>query len=292
MRTRQAKGFVSDRCELNRQIRKDNALLRELKAQVQKLLKTLKDTIPVIAKAMERVRMKMLILSYQGIRTRSFIQRNKDSLRSIRPRFNRYTEIAAKLKELLTERKALLAEKKELSPLKIGEHRRLSQRIATLTEDVEELKSEKTRILSDLHRADDSEMKEVKKWVTDMETELQKAETVDARFSAELDAALAEYHGLEEKSAGLDQTELWAARLELRPETEKEDASKVQDAYGIKYDPAIMDMARVQVKELSGEKWTFEQKRSIQEVLRKNKAEGHGRENQPQRRRRPREQER
>lgn len=291
MRTRQAKGFVSDRCELNRQIRKDNALLRELKAQVQKLLKTLKDTIPVIAKAIERVRMKMLILSYQGIRTRSFIQRNKDSLRSIRPRFNRYTEIAAKLKELLTERKALLAEKKELSPLKIGEHRRLSQRIATLTEDVEELKSEKARILSDLHRADDSEMKEVKKWVTDMETELQKAETADVRFSGELDAALAEYHGLEEKSASLDQTELWAARLELRPETEKEAASKVQDAYGIKCDPAIMDMARVQVKELSGEKWTFEQKRSIQEVLRKNKAEGHGRENQPQRRR-PREQER
>lgn len=156
-------------------------------------------------------------------------------------------------------RKKLLSEKKELPPLKIGEHRRLGQRIATLTEDIEELKSEKARILSDLHRTDDSEMKEVKKWVQNMETELQKAETADTRFSAELDAALAEYHGLEETAGDFDKTELWAACLELRPEMEKEAASKVQDTYGVKYDPAIMGMAREQVTELTGEKWTYEQ---------------------------------
>ena len=215
-RAMEAKGFVSDRCELNRQIRRDNALLREVKAQVQKLLKTIKDTLPAIARAMERVRMKMLILSYQGIRTRNFISRNKESLQRIRPRFNRYTEIAAKLRELLGERKTLLAEKKELPPLKIGEHRRLSQRIAALTEDMEELKSEKARILSDFDRTDDSGMKEVKKWVRDIEAELQKAEAADSRFTAELDEALAEYHDLEEKAADFDQTELWSARVNGR----------------------------------------------------------------------------
>lgn len=179
--------------------------------------------------------MKMLILSYQGIRTRSFIQRNKDSLRSIRPHFSHYTEIVSQLKEMFKERKKLLSEKKELPPpLKIGEHRRLSQRIAMLTEDIEELESEKARILSDLHRADDSEVKEVEKWVQDMETELQKAETT----------ALAEYHRLEDKTADFDKTDLWAACLELRPEKEKEPASKVQEAYGVKYDPAIMGIAR------------------------------------------------
>lgn len=35
-------GIVSDRCELNRQIREDNKLLRELKKQVQKLMKAVK----------------------------------------------------------------------------------------------------------------------------------------------------------------------------------------------------------------------------------------------------------
>lgn len=34
------KGMLSDRCEINRQIRADNKMLRELKAQVNKLIQT------------------------------------------------------------------------------------------------------------------------------------------------------------------------------------------------------------------------------------------------------------
>ena len=36
---------VSDRCELNRQIKADNALLRELRGQVKKLAQAVKNTI-------------------------------------------------------------------------------------------------------------------------------------------------------------------------------------------------------------------------------------------------------
>ena len=39
------KGIISDRCEMNRQIRRDNALLRQLKAEVQRLMEALKNTI-------------------------------------------------------------------------------------------------------------------------------------------------------------------------------------------------------------------------------------------------------
>ena len=49
------KGIISDRCEINRQIKADNALLRELKAAVKKLGQAVKNTIPVIAEAMEKV---------------------------------------------------------------------------------------------------------------------------------------------------------------------------------------------------------------------------------------------
>ena len=41
-RALEAKGVVSDRCELNRQIKRDNALLREIKAQVRKLMQAVK----------------------------------------------------------------------------------------------------------------------------------------------------------------------------------------------------------------------------------------------------------
>lgn len=48
-RAMEEKGFVSDRCELNRQIRRDNALLKSLKAAIAKLTDSLKRSIPAVA---------------------------------------------------------------------------------------------------------------------------------------------------------------------------------------------------------------------------------------------------
>ena len=48
-RALEKKGIISDRCEINRQIKADNALLRELKATVKKLMQAVKNTVPAIA---------------------------------------------------------------------------------------------------------------------------------------------------------------------------------------------------------------------------------------------------
>ena len=55
-RALEKRGIVSDRCELNRQIEADNALLRELKAQVKKLIQAVQNIIPATAEAMESLR--------------------------------------------------------------------------------------------------------------------------------------------------------------------------------------------------------------------------------------------
>ena len=60
-RALEKKGIVSDRCELNRQIKADNALLRELKATVKKLMQTVKVSVPALAEAMESLRANMVI---------------------------------------------------------------------------------------------------------------------------------------------------------------------------------------------------------------------------------------
>lgn len=64
-RTLEKKGIVSDRCELNRQIKTDNALLRELKTAVKKLIQAVKNMVPAIAEVMEKLRSNMIIFSYQ-----------------------------------------------------------------------------------------------------------------------------------------------------------------------------------------------------------------------------------
>ena len=53
----ECRGFiVSDRCELNRGIKTDNTLLRELKEQMKMLARTVKNTIPIFAEAVEFLR--------------------------------------------------------------------------------------------------------------------------------------------------------------------------------------------------------------------------------------------
>ena len=79
------RGIISDRCELNRQIKADNALLRELKSAVQKLTQTVKNTLPAIAEAMENLRKNLLLFCYQLGYLRKGKERLNASLNTLRP---------------------------------------------------------------------------------------------------------------------------------------------------------------------------------------------------------------
>ena len=107
------KGIISDRCEINRQIKADNALLRELKATVKKLMQAVKNTVPAIAEAMEKLRSSILIFSYQL----RYIGMGKNSMgkriKAVKPELERYTGLVQQIKEKSKEHKSLVAEKKE-----------------------------------------------------------------------------------------------------------------------------------------------------------------------------------
>ena len=60
-RSLELQGIKADRCELNRQIRADNKLLRELKAQLAKLSKVVENTVEHIAETLERLRSSFLM---------------------------------------------------------------------------------------------------------------------------------------------------------------------------------------------------------------------------------------
>ena len=155
-RAMEQNGSVSDRCELNRQIKADNKLLRELKAQVAKLLDAVKNTIPAIAETMETIRQNMLIFRYQLLHTWAAKRNISDTLNAILPDFRKYTEIVKQLKDKTKERRELLAEKKATPILHVVKHIELSRQIAALTEDMEELRSEKNILLGLFDKSDDA----------------------------------------------------------------------------------------------------------------------------------------
>ena len=234
------KGIISDRCELNRQIKADNALLRELRGQVKKLMQTVKNSVPAIAEAMEKLRGSMLIFSYQlrhiGIGKHNIGRRVK----AIKPELERYTGLVQQIKAKSKECKNLLAEKKETPFYQIPKLHDLSRRIAELTEELEELNTEKEMLLRFLDCADDTGISSVKKDIAAMESALKKLEAQEAKYSAELDAALKEYSGLKEQASEFDAGELMEARLSIRGEKERSAVTRVQDAYGEKYDSLMM----------------------------------------------------
>ena len=264
-RALERQGVISDRCEINRQIKADNALLRELKAAVRKLTQAVKNTIPALAEAMERLRGNMIIFRYQLRHIGMGKHRMNEHIQAAVPKLERYMGLVRQIKEKTKERKNLLAEKKETPFYQIPKLRDLARRIAELTEELEELKTEKEMLLRSLDCADDTGISSVKKDIAAMESALKKLEAQEAKYSAELDAALKEYSELKEQASEFDAGELMEARISIRGEKERSAVTLVQDAYGEKYDSLMMFDSKRDVANLLHEE---AETRSVRERLR------------------------
>ena len=92
----------------------------------------------------------------------------------LKPDLERYTLLVQQIKNKTKERKTLLAEKKATPFYQFVAHNDLAKQIAELAEDLEELKSEKTMLLSSFDCSEDTGIAEVKKSVAAMEENLKR----------------------------------------------------------------------------------------------------------------------
>ncbi len=118
-RALEQKGVVSDRCELNRQIKADNAFLWELKSLVKKLIDAAKNAVPAIAEAMETVRQKLIIFRYHLLHIGAGKKNFTSPLRVVKPDLRRYENIVRHLKDKIRERRILLDEKKAVPAIQV-----------------------------------------------------------------------------------------------------------------------------------------------------------------------------
>ena len=252
-RALEKKGIISDRCELNRQIKADNAMLRELKATVKKLMQAVKNTIPAIAKAMESVRQNVLIFCYQLGHIRTGQRKLKTYISDVKAEMKQYSSLVEQIKEKSRERKSLLAEQKELPFWNVPRKKELTARIAELTELLEELKSEKAIVLQHLQCADDSNLSDVKKEIAKSEAGLKKLEEQEMKYAAELDNALKQYAELQEQAADFEPLDLHQARQEIRSDKKQSAIRRVQNTYGNAYNSMTMFDAKHETANLLGE---------------------------------------
>ena len=259
------KGIISDRCEINRQIKADNALLRELKAEIKKLAALVVRTVPAIAERLEKLRSRVLIFCYQLSHIRGGKTHIQKSLAVWKPELERYTALVQQIKEKSKERKTLVAEKKKTQFYQIPKLHDFTRRITELTEEIEELKTEKNFLLRSLNCADDADISDVKKEIATLEIALKKLDEQEVKYATELEDAMKQYAELNAQVADMDAVELKDARLIIRPDRERSATDRIKAAYGEKYDPVMMHDSKRDVANLLNEETGA---RSVRNLLR------------------------
>ena len=270
-RALEKKGIIADRCEINRQIKADNALLRELKATVKKLMQAVKNTLPAMAEKLETLRQNMIIFRYQLLHIATGKGNLTNRLNILRPELEHYLRLVKQIRSKIKQRKLLINERKNVPAWNLAKRQDLAKQISTLSEDIEELRSEKAMLLRSLDCADDAAMGDVKKDIAAMEAALKKLDEQESKYAAELESVLQQYRELEAQTAEFDAEELTAARLQLRPDMDRSTVSRIQAAYETQYNPFIMTEARQDVSEMLNE--NKEEPHSVRNRLRSHQQE-------------------
>jgi len=216
----EAAGHVSDRCELNRQIRADNALVRTLKAAVQKLKSVVETTIPALASAMETVRQNIIVFNYGLLHIRDRKKETGEYVSKAKAQYSRYLDLRSQIKAKLDERKALQTELDGLGLLSIGRRKELKTQLAALVEEIEELRFEEKSIVQGFGKEDTSGMKQVKGEISSAEADMVKLGKDETTLTDAIGREREKFTELKEQAAGLNRGELTDARLALRPQME------------------------------------------------------------------------
>lgn len=140
------RGGVSDRCELNRQIKADNILLRKLK----ELVHSLENTATKIAKKLENIRNNLITLKYKFIFNKKQIKQ-VEAEKQITPNLiKQFRDLSEEIEQKTAEYKQIKAEKNACSPLNFFKQNQLSKQLENLSKEIKSLKSDIEFVLYEL----------------------------------------------------------------------------------------------------------------------------------------------
>ncbi|WP_343274522.1 MobA/MobL family protein [Ligaoa zhengdingensis] len=267
-RQMEAMELVSDRCEINRQTREQNKLIRAIRAEITKLTNAIMTSVTALAKALETARKGILLLRYSWLYYTGAAKKLDERIQEIQSDYERSLEIRKLLREKSKHKKALTAELKALSPTSFLRRGEIKCELAAVTEDMEELKSEMSVLLAGFDKADPEHMKEVKQRFDAMTANKAGLERVAANAAASMDAEIVKYSELQEQAETVDTDELLTARMELRGGMTVEVREKIKNTCGRNYDYDRFRQADRDVSALLGEPHPDEQRSVIRKLHR------------------------
>ena len=266
-------GIISDRRELNRQIRADNKLLRELKAAVQALTDKVKNSVKNIAARLETLRGRLIMIRYQLNLNTAQSKELKTTNMLIDQLLKRYRSIAKDIKAKTAERKSLQSEKCSLTPIHIIRHNKLSSRIAELTEDIEELKNQKNIVLQDMYCETDKQVTEIEQRRNRNADMLKQLDKRNSELTEQKKITAEEFEEVRSGIPDDDTDAVQKERLALRDEVICGICGSLREMYGSKYNYDEVRAAEDAICRELNDPLTV--RKSVIEVLRRKQQERH-----------------
>lgn len=169
------------------------------------------------------------------------------------PILNKYNTVKKKLKDKVAERKELNVQKDKTSILNPIQHIKLNQQLTTVTEEIEELKSQKEQLIFQAQCSTDKDMTNLSKKYNQMNKNLDILDSQDISLQKQLKKDAAAFR--EEKFCPDPEqyTELLDIRIQIRPDCRDKLIKQLEGTFGKYYDYHRRDIAADEVDYLNAE---------------------------------------
>lgn len=241
------RGGVSERCEINRQIRKDNALLRELKAIVNKLSEAVENTAAKIAAMLENIRNNMITAFYEirhNTNTADEIQRDN---RTIDITLREYNKVVKAIDETEASLSKMKSEKATLPPIHIFKHNTLLEQIAKSETDLKKLKNRKTVLLSDMGIKSENDVSKIEEQRNKNDIMLNSISKRNNTLTEYSENEKAQYREIKDNLSPEELTVVQEERSHIREDSILGVIQKLRDIFGKHYDYDIFKEAETDV---------------------------------------------
>ena len=245
-RVLEKKSIVSDRCEMNRQIKADNALIRKLK----ELLAAVKDAVQVFAEKLEAIRDTLVETLYGQRQATAAHKYYWNRYATAADRLDRLEALLPELKAKTVEQKRVRKELETIGKIHFKKRKELAECDADLIEEISELQRERTLLMRRLDLTDESQIQAKRASIQPLETEADRQYGLSLDYSAQHERAKQDYDAVEEESVeqGVDRKELWQRQQAIRLKNDPRLHDRLRAQYGKDFDENRFDSAALDMR--------------------------------------------
>ena len=233
------RGGVSERCEMNRQIKADNALLLEIKKQIKKLsaivVDKVKKTVLDFANTLENLRNRYIFNRYEITQNENISTELKQYNTTIDVTVQRYNGIVQQLDNKITELKKMKAEQKHLNPIHIFLHKELTEHIDKTEKEIKKLQNLKSAFLDKMSCKSEKDIPQYKALHIKNDDIIIEIAANNTELEKQCADDKAEFISIKKSIPSEDMVAVQAERYTIHDEYTKSNIQKLQEKYGRKY---------------------------------------------------------